>query len=160
MLFRSWMSSSIIPEYTFNDMMNYLTVKLTDFMDLLDDNKLIWVISHILNASFSCKDVVYPVQAFVQKENELYVYDNHTWSKMSSEQMRSLVNKIQFKIMTELISWKATHAEELKTDNRMSEKFNKAIIKLMNVSDKLVYAMKVHLYTLLKKNIHIDYDFE
>ena len=69
-------------------------------------------------------------------------------------------------MLCELSKWKISNKAKIEEDDKISEQFNKAIIKLMNITiilhDTNVGRIRNNLYNYLKidlKNL-IEYDFE
>jgi hypothetical protein len=88
------------------------------------------------------------------------------WTQMEAEELLLLFKKIQSKILSELSKWKLSNKEKIEEDDKLSEQFNKALIKLMNISivahDVNVGRIRNNLYSYLKMDLKnlIEYDFQ
>jgi hypothetical protein len=76
-----------------------------------------------------------------------------------------LLRKIHNLMIKELTKWKMANQYQFDDNDKISVLFNKAVIKLMNMSftmDSSMSRVKNGLYNYLKKDIktHIEYDFE
>jgi hypothetical protein len=72
---------------------------------------------------------------------------------------------VQNKLLIQLTKWKTENQRNFDEDSRLSEKFNKAVIKLMSISftqDATLSKIKSSLYNYLKIDLKtiIEYDFE
>jgi hypothetical protein len=117
------------------------------------------------------QDFVCPIKCFSQKPNIFYICEKtpdgkSIWSQLDSDELLLLFKKIQSKILSELSKWKLLNKSNIEEDDKLSEQFNKAIIKLMNINivahDVNVGRIINNLYCYLKmylKNL-IEYDFE
>ena len=79
--------------------------------------------------------------------------------------MAKFLKKIQNKFLEELTSWKKANQDKIDDSDKISENFNKAIIKLMSMSftqDPTMGRMKNGLYNYLKTDLKslIEYEFE
>jgi len=83
---------------------------------------------------------VYPIISFIHKQNIMYIYDfditsgNKLWRQMNQEDFVLLLKIIQQNLICELSKWKNINKGKFDESDRISELFNKAIIKLMNLS--------------------------
>jgi len=161
--------SNTVPAYSFEALINsYLTITPAHFQELMDEQNMIASIEGILNSHFTqkCNNDIYPIKAFIQKENILFIYSKHKdaeeacWRQAETPDIITLIKYIQFHLTNELIKWKTDNTELIEHSNRVSEIFNKTIIKLMNVTDNNAFKIKHYLYNQLKTNIELDCEFD
>jgi hypothetical protein len=84
---------------------------------------------------------------------------------MEITEMAKFLKKIQNKFLEELTNWKKKNQDKMDDSDKISENFNKAIIKLMNISftqDATMSRIKSGFYNYLKADLKafIEYDFE
>ena len=87
------------------------------------------------------------------------------WSIISREELISLLNFIHSKLLRELIAWKKIHEYAVANDDKMSNIYNKTMIKLMEIdfaTDHVLSKVKTALFNFLKKDLKnmIEYEFE
>lgn len=107
-----------------------------------------------------------PLRAFCQKPGTLYVYAaashemcDGQWMQSTKANMLQICKQIQSKMIELLLQWKAKKLAESEQQS-VHDKFNRAIIKLMNVNDCLAAKISRFLYERLKQDISLDYDIE
>lgn len=105
-----------------------------------------------------------PMYSFDQKQNIFYIYGEE-WKEMVFTDMTFLLKKIQNKLLNELSVWRAENIGQLNTNDKMSEIYNKTVIKLMNITftqDQIYSKIKSNMYNTIKIDIKnmIEYDFE
>jgi hypothetical protein len=59
-----------------------------------------------------------PIQAFTQKSNILYLYDNDEWRTMTAPEFVKLIEKIQHKFLRKYMLWSNEHREELTGEDK------------------------------------------
>jgi hypothetical protein len=129
-----------------------------------------------------------PIYCFEQKPNVFYIYIftessivdggggsststsselnvSFSWVQMSKEELVSLLNFIHSKLLRELVAWKKQHEYAIKHEDKMSNLYNKTMIKLMDIdlsSDGVLAKIRTSLFTYLKKDLKnmIEYEFE
>jgi uncharacterized protein YeeX (DUF496 family) len=101
------------------------------------------------------------------KENNDFIYPiKCVWIQATTEQILLLLKKIQGKIITELTKWKLANKAQIDSNDKLSDQFNKAVIKLMSVNftthDVGASRIRNALYTFLKTDLKnlIEYEFE
>jgi hypothetical protein len=88
------------------------------------------------------------------------------WEQSTTDNILILLKKIQSKIITELTKWKLANKAQIDGNDKLSDQFNKAVIKLMGVNftthDVGASRIRNGLYTFLKTDLKnlIEYEFE
>jgi hypothetical protein len=88
------------------------------------------------------------------------------WTQMETEELLIVLKKVQNKLLSELSKWKLDNKAKMEADDKISEQFNKALIKLLNITivahDTNVSRIRNNLYAYLKTDIKnlIEYEFE
>jgi hypothetical protein len=82
---------------------------------------------------------VYPIKCFKDKANIFYICEKgdeneSIWRPAETTEMTQLLKKIQIQLLAELSKWKQTNKQNIADSDRLSDQFNKAVIKLMNIS--------------------------
>jgi len=87
---------------------------------------------------------VYPVKSFQQKQNIIYIYDQEEtqqtqsnsklWRQMNQEDFVYLLKVVQQNLIGELSKWKIANKGKFDESDKISDLFNRAVIKLMNLS--------------------------
>lgn len=106
-----------------------------------------------------------PIYAFDQKTNVFYVFVDGGWVEMTSINLSNLLIKIQNRLLEEITLWRTNNAAQLHTNDKMSDTYNKTIMKLMNINsvqDGTVGKIKTGMYQMIKVDIKnmIEYEFE
>jgi hypothetical protein len=112
-----------------------------------------------------------PLFAFTQKSNTIYIYcginnaDEYSWKECSKEQIAELFKDIHFKLVKSFIEWKMTNQEKINASDSLSELYNKANIKIMDINfkeDAIFQKAKSILYNKIKMDMKalIEYEFE
>jgi hypothetical protein len=87
------------------------------------------------------------------------------WRPIVLKDMNLLLKNIQNDMIRELSNWKLVNQIKFNDNAKISDLFNKAIIKLMSISfsqDATLSRIKNGLYNYLKTDLkmHMDYEFE
>ena len=107
-----------------------------------------------------------PVAAFVQKNNIIYCQDETTcnWKQLESDEFILLIKQIHSKILRELCEWRNKNASEIASNDKMSELYNKTVIKLMGLNfsqdSTALSKIRVNLYNSLKIEFKQTIEFE
>jgi hypothetical protein len=89
----------------------------------------------------------------------------NVWTQMETDELLQILKKIQSKLLSELSKWKLDNKTNMETDDKLSEQFNKALIKLLNITivahDVNVNRIRSNLYSFLKMDLKnlIEYEF-
>lgn len=167
----SWLNSNINPTLGFKEWVTTLIeVNQQDFVNLME-NSLYYTLQHIFEKNLPGEsDIIYPIQCFTQKNCVFYICEKNEnsipeWRPMVLNDMILILKNIQNNIIKQLSIWKSINQEKFNGSDKVSDIFNKAIIKLMSISftqDASLTRIKNGLYNYLKTDlkIHMDYDFE
>ena len=109
-----------------------------------------------------------PICGFDQKNGALYICENLepcTWVPLNREQFIRNLNRLHLKILNELLAWRDKNEELISNCDKMSEKYNKTMSKLMgiNFTQEAVFSkIKCSLFGYLKKDIKglLEYEIE
>lgn len=169
----TWLNTNSIPTVGFLEWVQmYLTVKPEHFENLME-NTIFNTIQQVFEDNLSDKpDFIYPISCFSQKTGIFYIYDKkedetdtNEWRQLVLNDMLSLLKTIQKRIINELTKWKMANQHKFDDNAKVSILFNKAVIKLMNISfiqDSNLSRIKNGLYNYLKTDLKsvVEFDFD
>jgi hypothetical protein len=151
---------------------NSIYVQQIDIENLMI-NSLCYTFQKIFESQINLenKEYNYPIKSFQQKQNILYIYEldetgNKQWRQMHQEDFVIILKVIQHGLIGELSKWKTTNKDKFDESDKISDLFNKAVIKLMNLSftpDNNYSKIRNHLYNHVKidlKAITTEFEFE
>lgn len=167
-----WLNDNIHPTMGFLEWVNMeLKVKPSHF-DILMEYSLFHTIQKVFEDNLKENvDFVYPIKCFSEKQNVFYICEKSgeegksEWKQMLQSDFTLLLKTIHNRILREISKWKVENHDKIDDNEKICELFNKAIIKLMNMSfgqDPSTSRIRNGLFNYLKtdlKNI-IEYDFE
>ena len=164
-----WLNANVKPNIVFETILDKITVTEDDIKNLTEHS-----FYDILNDIFS--RTIYNVDendntmfAFVQKQNVFYIYDNNntnnSWVELSKERLIKFLNKVHIKVIKTFSDWKLLIKNEIKTNEKMAELYNKTLIKIMSIDfkqDSIYIKVRNSMYSKMKTNIKelIEFDFE
>lgn len=167
----SWLNVNTVPTIGFLEWVNTcITVKQEHFENLME-NSLFHTIQQVFEDNLCEKDdFIYPISCFSQKAGIFYICEKKPdgtpeWKQLVLSDMILLLKNIQNRMIRELTKWKTENQSKFDDNDKISVLFNKAIIKLMNISftqDATLSRIKNGLYNCLKTDLKdmIDYEFE
>jgi hypothetical protein len=166
-----WLNTNINPTIGFLEWVKTLfAVKMEHFENLME-NSLFNTIQQVFEHNLCDRgDFVYPIRCFSQKTGIFYIGEKKEdgtpeWRQLVLTDMILILKTLQNRMIKELTKWKTENQNKFDDNDKISELFNKAIIKLMNISftqDATLSRIKNGLYNYLKTDLKtmIDYEFE
>jgi hypothetical protein len=140
-----------------------IQVSTADF-EYLFENTVFQTYQYILEKNLCNPDpkFVFPIRCFKDKPNHFYICEKgesdnvSLWREAEATEITQLLKKIHNLLLASLTKWKQDNKEKIADNDRLSDQFNKAVIKLMNISftaDGIanVNRIKNALYTYLKE---------
>ena len=116
----------------------------------------------------SCNDE--PIACFAEKSSVFYIYKKESeemthWTKMTADDFAYIIRIIHSKLLAEVCSWRDRNSDKIRYNDRMSDLYNKIVLKLMSVDftqEALLSKIRTPLYSHLKGDLKnmIEYDFE
>ncbi len=166
-----WLNEHIEPTIGFKEWITTVQVMPEDALSLFENNIFQTFQLVIENNLKENNDFIYPIKCFSQKTNIFYICETVdenkcVWIQATTEQILLYLKKIQGKIITELTKWKLANKAQIDSNDKLSDQFNKAVIKLMSVNftthDVGASRIRNALYTFLKTDLKnlIEYEFE
>lgn len=109
-----------------------------------------------------------PFASFVQKTNIIYAFQSFEtgWKVFSSDEYIHLIKQIHSRILKELCEWRLKNIKEIAENEKMSELYNKTVIKLMglnfNQDSAALSKIRTNLYNSLKIDLKqtVELEFE
>lgn len=166
-----WLNDHVDATIGFKEWMTTIEVIPSIALSLID-NTAFQTFQSILEYNLSRKsDFMCPIKCFSQKTNIFYVCEKlpdgkNVWAQLDPDELLILFKRIQSKLLSELSKWKISNKEQMEEDDKLSEQFNKALIKLLSITiaahDINVGKIRNNLYNYLKIDIKnlIEYEFE
>ena len=183
-----WLNMHAIPDVGFQEWLTqYITVTPKHF-ELLFDINLTSVIQEIFEHNLVGHDsdeseqpFRYPIRCFSEKKSTIYICEfvqntaeqqeqeqeqlKPSWTKMEQSELSKLMTKIHGKLLQNMILWKEQNQAKFDDDSKIAERFNKAVIKFMDMKytlDSNLAPYKSALYNYLKTDLKgiMEYEFE
>ena len=166
-----WLNNNVNPTIGFLEWVNTCLVVNQEHFENLMENTIFNTIQKIFEDNLSEKtDFVYPISCFSQKPGVFYICDKKEdytveWRQLVLTDMVLILKIVQNAMIKELTKWKADNQHKFDDNNKISILFNKAVIKLMNMSfsqDSNLSRIKNELYNYLKTDLKsvVEFDFE
>ena len=165
-----WLNEHVVATIGFKEWVTTIVVPPQIALSLIDYNAF-QIFQNVLEYNLtSGTDFIHPIKCFSHKQNVFYICEKTpdgkgVWTQMETEELLLLLKKVQNKLLSELSKWKLDNKAKMEADDKISEQFNKALIKLLNITivahDVNVSRIRNNLYTHLKTDIKslIEYEF-
>jgi hypothetical protein len=165
-----WLNTNIKPSTSFSEWAPTIEVNQAHLKHLFDNN-IIEAVTMIFQESIHQTNglqipnpIPIPIYAFEQKSNMFYIFDKE-WRELIFTDMTFALKKIQNKLLKELADWRAANIVQITNSDKMSEIYNKNVIKLMNITftvDQVYNKIKSNLYNIVQVDLKnmIEYEFE
>jgi pterin-4a-carbinolamine dehydratase len=165
-----WLNEHVNATIGFKEWTTTIVVSSQIALSLIDYNAFQTFQSVLEYNLLNATDFICPIKCFSQKQNVFYVCEKtpegkNVWTQMETDELLILLKKIQSKLLSELSKWKLDNKANMETDDKLSEQFNKALIKLLNITivahDVNVSRIRSNLYSFLKMDLKnlIEYEF-
>jgi len=169
-----WLNDNVQPTMGFLEWVNMELKVCPHHFDLLMEYSLFYTVQKVFeyNLDISGKpEFVSPIRCFSEKQNVFYICEKggeegkSEWKQMLQSDFILLLKTIHNRMLREISKWKVENHDKIDDNEKICELFNKAIIKLMNmtfVQDNSTSRIRNGLFNYLKldlKNV-IEYDFE
>jgi hypothetical protein len=164
-------NTNINPTIGFLEWAHTQLIVNSEHFDNLMENTIFHTIQQIFEDNLCEKsDFIYPIRCFSQKVGIFYVCEKKEdgsaeWRQLVLADMVLILTKIQKAMIQELTKWKEKNQHKFEDDNKLSVIFNKAVIKLMDISftqDNNMSRIKNGLYNYLKTDLKsvVEFEFE
>jgi hypothetical protein len=162
-----WLNNNISTSLTYSFQELSANIKLDKTqMNFIFNNTYNDILNEIFNQYIVAENI--PITAFIQKPNTLFIFNisntSNCWIELSNDTLITFLISIQMKISKLLYEWKQVHKEELKSNDKLGELYNRTLIKIMTPEfkqERYYTKAKTLLYNKIKKDIKflIEYEF-
>ncbi len=165
----SWLNTNtqLIPSRTFKEWVTNSLFFCQNDIENLMINSLHYTFQKIFESQIKVieNNYIYPIKAFSQKQGILYIYeiDDSTnissWRQLKPEDFVFLLKTMQHGLIGELSKWKIENKGKFDESDKIAELFNKAVIKLMNLSftpDATYGKIRNGLYNYLQEQTNVE----
>lgn len=157
------LNKNVTPTIGFLEWIHTCLIVKSEHFEFLMENTIFNTIQSILEDNLSEKvDFVYPISCFSENVGLFYICDKKEdgsaeWRELVLSDMILIVKTVQNGIIKELLKWKADNQHKFDDNDKISILFNKAVIKLMNISlsqNNNLSKIKNGLYNYLKIDLN------
>ena len=161
----SWLNAHVSPTVGFLEWINMvIIVEPYHFLHLLRPEITIFeCLQKVFEYNLLKDDFICPLKCFTQKNGVFYICDNQieedsafAWREMEQKEFVSFLKQVHNKLLGKLSEWRKENYKLFRDDDKVSDQFNKAVIKLMNVSfgqDANMSRVKNGLFHYLKEDL-------
>jgi hypothetical protein len=162
-----WLNTNSIPHISFDILSNEILI-IEDDIKTLFDYSYIEVLNQIFSRTiYNMSENKYPIFAFVQKPNTLYIYENEQvrWSEITKEKLVQFLDKIYIKISRAFTEWKKNNKKKIENDENFQLSCDKTSVKMYSIdlkNETIFGKIKSNIYTRMKTDMKalIEYEFE
>lgn len=158
-----WLNTHVKPTTGFLEWVNSIvTVEPSHFLYLLRPETTIFETIHEVFAyNLEKRDFICPLTCFAQKNGVFYICEpeqenGFVWVELELKDFVLLLKQVQRKLIGELSEWRKTNQKLFYENDKIADQFNKAVIKLMNITfvqDANMSRIKNGLYHYLRKDL-------
>jgi hypothetical protein len=148
-----WLNTNIKPTLNYADWVKTIQVKKSQF-EYLFENTIVETVTHIISSTISANPVI-PFYAF-GKTQTFYVYTSDTWLVAEVPSFTKLFKRVETELWRCLAEWKTKHEVEIMENQMMTEKYQKTVAKLTDISytpNDVYNKMKTKIYNIIKMDI-------
>ena len=159
----AWLNDHIKPTVGFLEWVNVIvTAEPSHFLYLLrPDTNIFEAIHEVFAYNFLKRDFVCPLKCFAQKNGIFYICEpavngSCSWRELVLADFVMLLKRVQKQLLRELTEWQKDNRQQVRDNDRVSDQFNKAVIKLMNITfvqDANMSRIKTGLFHYLKEDL-------
>ena len=167
----SWLNMHVKPTTGFLEWVNaVVTVESSHFLHLLRPETTIFeCLFEVFEYNIDKRDFICPLTCFAQKNGVFYICEPLadqelgasvssicSWKELQLEDFVLLLKQVQKKLIGELSDWRKGNQKLFYDNDRIADQFNKAVIKLMNITftqDATMSKIKNSLYHYLKTDL-------
>ena len=158
-----WLNTHVKPTTGFLEWVNSIvTVEPSHFLYLLRPETTIFETIHEVFAyNLEKRDFICPLTCFAQKNGVFYICEpeqenGFVWVELELKDFVLFLKQVQRKLIGELSEWRKTNQKLFYENDKIADQFNKAVIKLMNITfvqDANMSRIKNSLYHYLRKDL-------
>jgi hypothetical protein len=159
----AWLNANVRPTTGYLEWVNIVvTAEPSHFLYLMKPETTIFDLIHeVFVYNFLKRDFICPFTCFAQKNGIFYICEPladglFKWVELELKDFVMLLKRVQKKLLGELSEWRKANQKLFYENDKVSDQFNKAVIKLMNVTfvqDANMSRIKNGLFHYLKKDL-------
>ena len=165
----SWLNTHVKPTVGYLEWVNSIvTVETDHFLYLLKPETTIFeCLFEVFAYNLDKSDFVCPIKCFAQKNGVFYICEPledasayslvaYSWKEMELQDFVLLLKIVQKKMIGELNDWRKCNQKLFYDNDKIADQFNKAVIKLMNITftqDATMSKIKNSLYHYLRTDL-------
>ena len=178
----SWLNTNHINmcEIDFTTWFKELDLSKNEYIELLFTHNIYQVLQNVFEQVIDNNS---PIKCFSQKAHVFYIFttnfsnsgyseaeaeekEEYIWRQMVCDDWIPLLRTIQKKLLGCISKWREANLERLKNNDKLSELYNKAIIKVTNIpvinTDSGMSKVRGALYNHMKTDLKavLEYEFE
>jgi len=168
-----WLNTNIIPTSEFSILHEKIII-LDEDIDFLLHNSFNDMLNEIFirNIYNNLENNKFPIIAFIQKSNTMYIYDKvdsdetkKCWIELQKDVLIKFLNRVQLKIIKSYQEWKKKNYKEIQENDSYATLSDKAVLKITTpIFKEEQYLTKIRsmMYNKMKIEIKtlIEYDFD
>lgn len=156
-----WLSSSVVPDFTFEEFTETITV-LDTHINYLKNNSIYETINTIIGEHIQpCENNRYsiPLYCSTEKSKLIYIYNSSsTWVEFDTAGLTCFLSKVHKKILLALCQWQTKYEAVTKEQDMdtFNEDYNELVLKLMSCDFKntrTLAKIKNELFKRIKEEI-------
>lgn len=148
-------ASSII---SFQDWLATVIVTDDDFQLLIDKSITDCLKQMLLRSLQTQRTQLYPLKAFKQRHNQIYIFNDNKWNPMINSDFISLLTILSQRIVRKYLQWKAANKDAIDTNAHMQELdlhyMSKSIGSGKPIESR-VSEIKKTIYSIINENIDV-----
>jgi hypothetical protein len=158
-----WLNAHVRPTTGYIEWTNSIvSVEPSHFLYLLRPETTIFdTIHEVFAYNLEKRDFICPLTCFAQKNGVFYICEpeqenGFVWVELELKDFVLLLKQVQRKLIGELSEWRKENRQLFTENDRIADQFNKAVIKLMNITfvqDANMSRIKNSLYHYLRKDL-------
>jgi hypothetical protein len=158
-----WLNAHVRPTTGYIEWTNSIvSVEPSHFLYLLRPETTIFdTIHEVFAYNLEKRDFICPLTCFAQKNGVFYICEpeqenGFVWVELELKDFVLLLKQVQRKLIGELSEWRKENRQLFTENDRIADQFNKAVIKLMNISfgqDANMSRIKNGLFHYLKTDL-------
>ena len=160
----AWLNAHVSPTTGYLEWVNIVvTVEPSHFLYLMKpDTNIFETIHEVFVYNLLKRDFICPFTCFAQKNGVFYICEpladgsSFSWKELVLADFVMLLKRVQKQMIGELSEWRKANQKLFYENDKVSDQFNKAVIKLMNITfvqDASMSRIKNGLFHYLKKDL-------
>lgn len=138
-----WLNTHVKPSVGYLEWVNSIvTVETSHFLELLKPETTIFeCLFDVFTYNLDKPEFICPLTCFVQRNGVFYICEPledalgaYAWRELQLQDFVLLLKQVQKKLIGELSDWRKENCKLFYDNDKIADQFNKAVIKLMNIT--------------------------